>query len=638
MIIPFSVTANTEDLWFAESKDEKNTYIVEGGEAEIEVSVALETIEGTNTVRQTNTVKNIGDTVVVISRFSSARIEVPHGRVAVCNNHWTAEGQWSFFAHEQLGLVQTSAHAFEPKYHRISSVGTHTTGNYFPLTMVIGDDGYTYYMETGGGVGWSLTHISTGGINSPLYMLEASCADELTDGWYYELKPGESYTAVPAVYGRVKGGFEEACAEIVRYRRAVTLTHFDGDVIPVVFNDYMNCLWGRPSAERLLPLIDAAADVGCEYFCIDAGWHKNAGEGGGRNGDWIIDEERFGDIGLGGVFEHMKKRGLKPGVWFEFDNVKPNAAAYSLSDDCVLSFRGKKYAYSFFNFSCVAVREHLASRVRELHRMGLRYIKNDFNRTSGIGCDDAELSYSEAIRRNHEAFLDFIDELRAEFPDIVIENCGSGALRSDNNTLKHFYLQSTSDQEIYYFYPSIITGSAAMYAPEKAGIWSYPYPVYYDDKDKPESARDEAWRASFADGEETIFNMVNGMCGVLYQSGRLDLADESGLSLVRDGIAAYKRMRGDIIKGHPILPTGTALIGETGFATYGIETEDRSRAYLAVWRVGAESDEITLDLSKYGYTKASAYYPSLTEASFSDGRLEQKLPKKYSARMILLEK
>ena len=35
----------------------------------------------------------------------------------------------------------------------------------------------------------------------------------------------------------------------------------------------MNTLMGDPTTDKLLPLIDAAADVGAEIFCIDAGWY-----------------------------------------------------------------------------------------------------------------------------------------------------------------------------------------------------------------------------------------------------------------------------------------------------------------------------------------------------------------------------
>ena len=44
--------------------------------------------------------------------------------------------------------------------------------------------------------------------------------------------------------------------------------------MPIIFNDYMNCLWGNPTTEKEFPLIDAAAETGCEYFVIDCGWYS----------------------------------------------------------------------------------------------------------------------------------------------------------------------------------------------------------------------------------------------------------------------------------------------------------------------------------------------------------------------------
>ncbi len=641
--IPFNLKIYTENVEFEKCGD---LYVnaSKKDEYDLQVSVKTEFFDGSGAVRQINTVTNNGNKDVVLTYFSSAYMQTAHGIVAVDGNRWQAEGQWNYFTFAQCGLVPSTMHEGERlKTYRIDSVGTWSTSNYYPLTMVIGDDGYTYYMELEcGACNWSLTHIATGGINTPKYYLEGSCADEQSGGWFYVLKPGESYTTLSAVYGKVKGGFEEAISELLAYRRASSLTAFENSTVPVVFNDYMNCLWARPTDKKLIPLIDAASDIGCEYFCIDAGWQKNAGKNGtlsgSRNGDWIINEELFGELGLGGIFEYMNKKGLKPGLWFELDNVNPNAAAYGLDDDCVLRFCGRKFDYSFFNFKNEKVRKHLHARIDELYALGMRYIKNDYNETTGMGCDDGELSHAEGIVRNYEAFLSFIDEVRRKHPDLIIENCGSGALRADNGTLKHFHLQSTSDQEIYSFYPSIITGSSVQYAPEKAGIWSYPFPVLYSEKDSP--VFDESYYARFADGEETAFNMINGMCGALYQSGRIDKADEKNLELIKEGIKAYKKIRKDIPTSHPILPTGTFLIGEKGFASFGLENTDKNRAYLAVWRIGASNDTVKIDLSKYGYTKISPLYPSTLDFEFSQKNelLTLKLQKEYSARMFLLEK
>ena len=45
------------------------------------------------------------------------------------------------------------------------------------------------------------------------------------------------------------------------------------------------------------------------------------------------------------------------------------------------------------------------------------------------------------------AYYAFIDELTEKYPDLIIENCPSGAMRCDHGTLKRFHFQSISDQD-----------------------------------------------------------------------------------------------------------------------------------------------------------------------------------------------
>lgn len=632
--VPFTVRVWTEDISF--HKTGENEYY--NDTFSLKVTVNTTAYPMTGAIRQVNTIMNCGDEPVVLSGFSSAFIRTCRGMIGVDRNRWQAEGQWNFFTPEQCGLVPATIHPWERETYTIASVGSWSTGVFYPLTIVLGEDGNAYYMEIEGAHNWQFTHMVTGSMTNPAFALEGTAAHEENGGWTYTLKPGETYQTEPAVFGCVKGGYEEVCAELVAYKRAVSLTCHNKGTIPVVFNDYMNCLWGAPSDKKLFPLIDAAAKAGCEIFCIDAGWHKNAQPGSfGAAGDWIVANERFGEAGLSGIFRHMREKGLTPGVWFEWDTVHASAAAYHLDDDCLLKRYDKPFPRAFFNFRSEKVREHLTARVDELYQMGVRYIKNDYNQTTGIGCDYEGGVPAEGLIRNYHAFCDFVDSLREKYPDLIIENCGSGACRADNGTLAHFHLQSTSDQEFYWWYPSVIIGSMAHFAPEKAGIWAYPMAVPFDRREdfKP----DDDWCSAMESGEATIFNMVNGMCGVLYQSGRIDLADDKNFSLVREGIAAYKRMRRDIVSAHPICPTGNIHIGTCGVAAAGLETADRTHAYLAVWRIGTEEDNVQIDLTKYGYTHAEAWYPSAgTECTYQDGVLTVHLPEKYAARMILLSK
>ncbi len=624
--VPFSVRVNAN---LREFHKESDGFYYDNAHT-LKVEVELECFDGTSAVKQINTVTNLSDSDVVLSYFSSAAIKTQRGKIAVDRNRWQCEGQWSFYTPEECGLTPATIHPWEREVFSISSTGSWATGVYYPLTAVLGDDGHTYYMELEGSHSWQLTHSVSGGVNSPLFELEGSGCSEENGGWFYVLKPRESYQTQPAVFGKVLGGFEEMCADIIAYKRAVSLAQNPKKEIPVVFNTYMNCIWASPSQEKLFPLIEAAGKVGCEYFCIDDGWFTALG-------DWDILDERFGEGGLACAFEFMKENSLIPGVWFEFDRVGKNAKAKGFGDECFLTRYGHLIDYDFFNFENEKVREHLFNCVERVYKMGVRYIKNDYNKSVGIGCDNGDLSHAEGLIRNYKAFVLFIDRLREKFPDLIIENCGSGACRSDNGILRHFHLQSTSDQEVYYRYPSIILGGAAQYPLEKSGNWSYPMPFLFDEMNMSEDKIPD-WQKRFCDGEETVFNMINGMCGVLYQSGRLDLADDYNLSLVKNGIELYKKMRGDIFSSSPLLPFGTCYINECVNTAFGLQSEDKSHAYLAVWRIGTESDEIEVDIKKYGYIKASVWYPDFTECEVCDGKLKVKLPKKYSARMVLLEK
>jgi len=84
--------------------------------------------------------------------------------------------------------------------------------------------------------------------------------------------------------GLRRRGFTEAVAALTAYRRLL-LPHPEQAVL-LIFNDYMNCLWADPTEENELPMIEAAAKAGCDYYVIDAGWYAALHE------DWSQTSER----------------------------------------------------------------------------------------------------------------------------------------------------------------------------------------------------------------------------------------------------------------------------------------------------------------------------------------------------------
>lgn len=273
--------------------------------------------------------------------------------------------------------------------------------------------------------------------------------------------------------------------------------------------------------------------------------------------------------------------------------------------------------------------------IDRLYKVGVRYIKNDYNQTSGIGFD-GEFCNGEEVRVQSLAFIDFIDMIKEKYPDLIIENCASGSLRTDGSMMKHFELVSVSDQEYYYNNPSILAGMQACVQPEKCGSWAYPYPQLY------EYIFSSAAEAVDTDSErninETAFNMINGMMGLMYMSGHIEFADDINTKLIKEAVSVYKTNRPFIKSAYPIYPSGRFGIGKKGFYAYGLTDKNRDKILLAVWRIGSLEDVEVFDLSKYisGNCSVKPIYPhSLdTEFSYSNGKLSVKLNETYTARLF----
>ncbi len=73
-------------------------------------------------------------------------------------------------------------------------------------------------------------------------------------GWRHSLEPGAAFRTVPAASSfSADGGPDAAFAGLTRYRRAQRRPLADHHRLAVIFSDYMNCLMGDPTTEKLLP-------------------------------------------------------------------------------------------------------------------------------------------------------------------------------------------------------------------------------------------------------------------------------------------------------------------------------------------------------------------------------------------------
>ncbi len=537
-----------------------------------------------------------------------AAIYIPH-------NSWAGEACWKRYAFDELGYSRVWDHS--SKRIAVSSTGSWSTVEYLPM-------GILENAEPGNMLFWQIEHNGSwhwelGDTANTLY-LQISGPTENENGWWKELKIGESFSTVPVAVGVTNDGFDDAIKRLTIYRRRIRRKNTDNDKLPVIFNDYMNCLMADPTTAKLIPLIDSAARAGCEYFVIDAGWYSDGYWWDGV-GEWLPSAKRFpGPDGIREPLDYIRSKGMIPGLWLEIEVMGVNCPlAKELPDNWFFSRHGKRvidHGRYQLDFRSAEVREHASGVIKRIvEQYGVGYIKMDYNINIGLGTDFDADSPGDGLLEHNRAYLTWLDSILQKYPAIVIENCGSGGLRMDYALLSRLSLQSSSDQQDYRRNALISAAVLTAVTPEQCAAWSYP-------------KRD-------GDAEEVIFNMINAMLMRIHQSGHLAEISSESFELVKLGIERYKMIRADLKEGFPFWPLGLPEV-DSGWLCLGMDCG--GKVYLAVWKLADPGDACAIKLPRCTGASATCIYPTDNGSEYEweseTGSLSVKLHGTYKARLF----
>lgn len=535
------------------------------------------------------------------------RLHLPH-------HSWNSEFQWRSYRLTELGLSSQSEFSF--KRIAITSTGAWSSAEYLPQGILEDTHhGNTLFWQIEHNGSW---HWEIGDKAHELYLRLSGPTERESHCWK-QLASGEHFQSVPVAIGVIQGGIEAALQALTRYRRLVRQPHMDQQSLPLVFNDYMNCLMGDPSTEKLLPLIARAADLGCEVFTIDAGWHGD-GAWWDTVGEWLPSAARF-PKGLSEVIDAIHARGMRTGLWLEIEVVGVGSAlAHTLPDACFFMRHGQRvidngrYALDFRHPLVLAHANSVIDRL--VHDYGIGYFKLDFNINPGVGTEVQADSLGAGLLDHNRAWLNWLDSVMARYPDLIIEACASGGMRMDGAVLSRVSLQSASDQMDYRRTARISAASISALPPEQCANWVYPL--------------------ADADDEAIIFNIINGLLGRIHLSGQLAQLSSTQLEVLGTGLAIYRRLRSDIPHSLPILPFGLPTTDDTWLCS-GLA--HASRLMLAVWRLDSAQAELEIPLTAYTGWHLAETYPTQasTECHWDShtGHLRVHLPQRYSARLYL---
>ncbi len=552
------------------------------------ISRAPATLSATTTVRNTGAERHVVTAVTslnvpVTGLIDALRTDARTTDVIDARGDWTGENRWRRRSARELLVDLRLSDGVPPKNaHRWVSTGSWSTADALPVGVIAATEAawaLAWQVEHNGAWRAELAELAGATSGRGGLQLSLSGPTDVDHGWLCALPPGAEFTSVPVT---IAFGVDvwSATAALTTYRRAARRAHPDNMRPTLIYNDYMNTLNGDPTTARLLPLIAQAGDAGAEVFCIDAGWYDDSSGWWDGVGEWRPSTTRFPG-GLDEVLQAIRDAGMTPGLWLEPEVVGVRSpVADTLPPEAFFRRAGERIREAgryHLDLRHPAARAHLDEVVdRLVSGHGVGYFKFDYNINPGAGTDHDADSVGAGLLGHNRAHLDWLDDLLDRHPSLIIENCGSGAMRMDFAMLSRLQLQSTTDQEDPAAYAPIAVAAPMTVLPEQAGSWAYPSVEMGD--------------------EETAYVLSLGLLGRLYLSGFLDRLRPGQRQLVQQAVSTYKEIRDSIPQRIPAWPSG--LPGwQDAWLSLALRGPDDS--LLTVFRRDEAGPQFALELPHY---------------------------------------
>lgn len=368
-------------------------------------------------------------------------------------------------------------------------------------------------------------------------------ADREKGHWMKRLEPGGCFETPEAVLSVCVGGIDELCQRITRTVQNHLTIHPDEERMPVVFNEFCTT-WGNPEEKLVTELADAAADLGAEYFVIDAGWYKKCANEDPRwsieHGDWTCSGQLFPN-GIKAVTEHIHEKGMKAGIWFEPEDCGRASELFGREE--LLCMRDGYPVTAghrrFLDMRKQTAWDYLDERVLGfLKENGFDYVKIDYNANLGIGPDGGD-SPGEALYESVLATQRYFRRLKEEIPGLLIENCAAGGHRLTIPFLRLSDMSSFSDAHESANIPLVAANMHRMIPARQSQIWAVLQP-------------------EFPDGL-MYYKLSSAFLGRMCLSGDIRHLSEHQKEIVRSAVSCYRKAAGIIADGESRIQTSTGL-------------------------------------------------------------------------------
>lgn len=442
--------------------------------------------------------------------------------------------------------------------------------------------------------------------------LQASLGMRPDFGGPLELSPGESFALPPVAFTATGGNLDDGANQLHRYqRRYVVPRTKTNDPLLVQFNSWYP-FPGKLQVEDMKRCADVAARMGAEVFVLDAGWFS--GKNWSRElGDWTPNPQEF-PHGIQELAQYVRSKGMRFGIWVEIENLGIDSAMFKSHPDWCLTYNGSPLLVDeryHLNFAKPAVKQWARSVIDRLVKdYGIEWLKIDYNIDIGERFNPPHL----AERRGHVLYdhlmnyYGWLDELRAAYPQLVIENCSSGGTRFDLGIIAHTHTTWLSDEVRPLPSVQLGYGCTVEFIPEVCNHWM----VGDQDNGDVSLSNPPGWW-------DFMFRVpMNGQFGI---SSRVFTWNDDLVRTAAANVALYKRLR-QVIMGADVyhLTVQPSHDDPRDWSALQYVSPDRKNSVLFAYRL--ENGAATRVFKPRGLDPSRTYRVSVDETPASDMRGE----------------
>lgn len=362
-------------------------------------------------------------------------------------NRWSDENRGHWAPVEDRGIILTHANART------------TEGNspYIAMRQLGRPEGIAFHVLPLGD--WRIRVLPMPLSNTtPPLRVDLGISDETLA---FRMQPGEEWELPQVIVHHFKD-FDLATGELHRFIRGNM--DIPNRPMPIEFNTWLD-VYSDLDVPRLREQLKAAVEIGCEIFVIDAGWFGPCGAGWQAVGDW---RERTEDAFFGRMkdfADEVRAAGLGFGIWTEPERFYEKTPVVLEHPEWFIPVPTEHHCCRIDLENPEAYEYQKRTLLDLIEKYGLKYMKTDMNTEQGV--DDT----GAAHYRYSKLYYQLIDEVRAAHPEFIIENCASGALRTDLEAIKHFDIAFPSDNGNPFRQTDMIIGFWRRFLPGQLMRW-----------------------------------------------------------------------------------------------------------------------------------------------------------------------